>query len=63
MAEELIGYGLVLESTEHGPQLSLGAIAASYPPQGGGPANATWTDPGGLVRITSALQPYRSDTR
>jgi hypothetical protein len=41
-AVELIGSGLVLESRQHGPQLCLGPIAASYPPMGGGPAITNW---------------------
>lgn len=36
------GDGTVLESGEHGPQLCLGGIATSYPPQCGGPDIAGW---------------------
>lgn len=32
----------VLESAEHGPQLCLGGVATSYPPQCGGPDIAGW---------------------
>ena len=39
---ELIGQGLVLENGSHGPQLCLGAIATSLPPQCGGPDIANW---------------------
>jgi hypothetical protein len=39
---ELIGQGLVLQDRSHGPQLCLGAIAASLPPQCGGPDIANW---------------------
>ncbi len=33
----------MLESTEHGPQLCLGGIAASLPPQCGGPDIVGWS--------------------
>jgi hypothetical protein len=39
---ELVGQGLVLENRSHGPQLCLGAIAASLPPQCGGPEIPNW---------------------
>jgi hypothetical protein len=39
---ELIGQGLVLQDGSHGPQLCLGAIAFSLPPQCGGPDIANW---------------------
>jgi len=39
---ELVGCGVVLESAEHGPQLCLGVLLASNPPQGGGPAVVNW---------------------
>ena len=39
---ELIGQGLVLSNRSHGPQLCLGAVAASSPPQCGGPDIPNW---------------------
>lgn len=39
---ELVGVGTVLESPEHGPQLCLGFLTLSLPPQGGGPAIPNW---------------------
>lgn len=36
------GTGAVLESTDHGPQLCLGGVAESYPPQCGGPDIVGW---------------------
>lgn len=39
---ELIGRGLVLEDASHGPQLCLGAVATSLPPQCGGPDIPNW---------------------
>ena len=41
-AVELIGHGLVLSNRSHGSQLCLGAVAASSPPQGGGPDLPNW---------------------
>jgi len=35
--------GVVLQSREHGPQLCLGSIATSLPPQCGGPAIVGWS--------------------
>ncbi|WP_166346144.1 hypothetical protein [Phytoactinopolyspora limicola] len=37
------GVGTVLESPQHGPQLCLGGIATSYPPQCGGPDIEGWS--------------------
>ena len=39
---ELVGFGVVLESAEHGPEFCLGVLLQSYPPQGGGPAAVNW---------------------
>lgn len=36
------GTGTVLESPDHGPQLCLGGVAESYPPQCGGPDIVGW---------------------
>jgi hypothetical protein len=41
-ARELVGYGVVLESPNAGPQLCLGLLLESNPPQGGGPAVVNW---------------------
>lgn len=35
--------GMVLESSEHGPQLCLGGVEESYPPQCGGPDVIGWS--------------------
>jgi hypothetical protein len=40
--EEVTGVGTVVESPAHGPQLCLGAIMLSLPPQGGGPPITNW---------------------
>lgn len=40
--QEYQGVGTVLESPEHGPQLCLGGVADSYPPQCGGPDLVGW---------------------
>jgi hypothetical protein len=40
--DELTGCGTVLESPDHGPQLCLGAMMPSLPPQGGGPPITNW---------------------
>jgi hypothetical protein len=39
---ELVGFGVVLESAEHGPEFCLGMLHMSDPPQGGGPAVVNW---------------------
>ena len=39
---ELTGFGTVLESPDDGPQLCLGAVMMSSPPQGGGPPITNW---------------------
>lgn len=39
---ELIGSGWVLESPDHGPQLCLGFLMTSNPPQGSGPDITNW---------------------
>src|SRR4051812_3796459 len=39
---ELVGQGLVLQNASHGPQLCLGPVAFSLPPQCGGPDIANW---------------------
>ena len=41
-AVELVGFGTVLESPGHGPQLCLGGVLLSLPPQGGGPPVSNW---------------------
>ena len=41
-AGELAGAGTVLESPGHGPQLCLGVLLMSLPPQGGGPPIPNW---------------------
>jgi hypothetical protein len=41
-APVLVGYGTVIERRPHGPQLCLGAVLMSLPPQGGGPAVTNW---------------------
>jgi hypothetical protein len=40
--DELVGVGTVLESPDHGPQLCLGMVMASLPPQCGGPPIPNW---------------------
>jgi hypothetical protein len=40
--EEVIGGATVLEDREHGPQLCLGGVLDSYPPQCGGPDLIGW---------------------
>jgi hypothetical protein len=40
--EELVGVATVLEEADHGPQLCLGGVAASLPPQCGGPEVTNW---------------------
>jgi hypothetical protein len=40
--DELTGFGTVLESPDHGPELCLGALLLSLPPQGGGPPITNW---------------------
>lgn len=42
MAQELVASCTVLESNDHGPELCLGALLLSNPPQGGGPAITNW---------------------
>ena len=39
---QLVGVGTVIESPAHGPELCLGALMPSLPPQGGGPPIANW---------------------
>jgi hypothetical protein len=39
---ELVGVGTVIESPAHGPELCLGALMLSRPPQGGGPPITNW---------------------
>jgi len=39
---ELVGVGTVLESPGHGPQLCLGPVMLSLPPQGWGPSIPNW---------------------
>ncbi|WP_156384385.1 hypothetical protein [Marmoricola sp. Leaf446] len=41
-APELVGSGWVLESPDHGPQLCLGFLMTSNPPQGSGPDITNW---------------------
>lgn len=41
-AAELVGFGTVLESPTHGPELCLNGLMLSLPPQGGGPAVVNW---------------------
>lgn len=42
MSVELVASCTVLETPVHGPQLCLGPVAMSNPPQGGGPDVANW---------------------
>jgi hypothetical protein len=39
---QLVGVGTVIESPTHGPELCLGVLMLSLPPQGGGPPIANW---------------------
>jgi hypothetical protein len=39
---EVVGSGVVLESAEHGPELCLGVLLLSDPPQGGGLPVVNW---------------------
>ena len=38
----VVGVGTVIESPAHGPELCLGVMLLSLPPQGGGPPIANW---------------------